>query len=339
VVRLSFSRLYPGLLFPGSSQETGEAAEADSDRVIDSINPLTWSRAADRLINRGVDEVIFMHWMPFFAPVYGRMAHKLRKAGVRTTAIVHNALPHERQPMAGWLTRRFVELCDRVIALSNTVKRDLESIGVEQSIDVRFHPSYDHFGPLIDQAKAREALEIPQDRPVLLFFGLVRHYKGVDELIRAAGLMTESATIVIAGEWYESREQADELIKESGVGDRIHILDRYIPDAEVATLFSAADVVVQPYRSATQSGVVQTAFHFQRPVVVTGVGGLPEMVRHEEEGLVIPPEDTHALAGALDRVLDPELLMTLRSGAAQARERFTWETFVEPFVHEAPSTP
>lgn len=333
VTGVSFRRLYPSLLFPGSSQEDARANPLfDAARVLDSINPLTWPRAAAHLVDAGVQRAVFMHWMPFFAPAYASAAARLSKAGVKVSAVVHNALPHERQPFAGALSRRFLDRCDHIVALSETVRRDLVGIGVRGGIEVRHHPTYDQFGDRTDRLEARKALGLSPDARILLFFGLVRRYKGVDVLLDALSRMQTDALLVVAGEWYEDRAEAEAFIRTHGLEDRVRLMDQYIPDDEVAVLFSAADALVQPYRHATQSGVVQTAFHFGTPVVVSGVGGLPEMVRHEGEGLVVAPEDPVALAAALDRLAEPGLLDRLAAGAIAARQRFTWASFIEPFL-------
>lgn len=330
---VSFHRLYPSILFPGKSQEDrGANPLFSAPRLLDSINPLSWRKTADHLIGEGVEQVVFMHWMPFFAPAYAGVANRLNKAGITTRAVVHNAMPHERQPFAAPLNRRFLEKCSSVVALSETVRRDLTAIGIKENITVRHHPTYDQFGTVMDRHEARRRLDLPDHERILLFFGLVRRYKGVDVLIEALGRMQSEAMVVVAGEWYEDRESSEAMIRDLGLEDRIRLVDRYIPDEEVGAYFSAADAVVQPYRTATQSGVVQTAFHFGRPVVVSGVGGLPEMVEHEREGLVVAPEDPDALAAALDRLQDEALLQQLADGAQRARARHTWAHFIEPFT-------
>lgn len=332
-VGLSFKRQYPSILFPGKSQlHTSSTPEFESDRLIDSIGPWTWRRAANRLIEAGVDRAVVMHWMPFFAPAYGSIAARLQRVGISCSAIVHNALPHEKQPFAGPLTRRFMRHCDHIVALSETVRRDLVAMGVDANIDVRPHPTYDQFGAPVDKAAARDELGLDPDETVLLFFGLVRPYKGIDTLFDAMSRSTSRPRLVVAGEWYQDRGKAEAWLHERGLTDQVRLDDGYIEDERVALYFSAADAVVQPYRSATQSGVVQTAFHFGRPVIVTGVGGLPEVVRHERDALLVPPEDPDALATAIDRLADPTFLAALSQGALEARNRFSWEHFTEPFL-------
>ncbi len=331
---VSFTRQYPGILFPGKSQESGGLTKRKSvARLIDSINPASWRQAADHLIQEGIEECIFMHWMPFFAPAYASMAKRLVNAGIKISVIVHNARPHERQPFGEALNRMFFKHCDLFVALSETVKRDLIAAGVHAAVHVHPHPTYEQFGNVKDKSQARERLGLNEDDDLLLFFGLVRRYKGLDILLEAmAGKAHSGRHLVVAGEWYEDRSICQSIIDRHSMADRVTIVDEYIPDEDVAFYFSAADAVVQPYRSATQSGVVQTAFNFGKPVVVTGVGGLPEMVRHEVDGLIVAPEDPTALCAALERLFEPGMIERLSSGALQARERFTWRAFTDPFV-------
>lgn len=334
---VSFRRLYPSFLFPGRSQETEDAAPGiETPRLLDSLGPWSWAKGADRLRDQGIQRAVFMHWMPFFAPAYASMAARLRKHGVACSAIVHNALPHEGQPFAAPLTRRFLRHCNHVVALSETVRRDLMTMGIESGpgleLEVRPHPTYDQFGQLVDRAQARRALGLPAEGIILLFFGLVRRYKGVDILLDAMTRTGSKPHLLVAGEWYEDRGQADALIRSADLTDRVRFDDYYIPDERVALYFSAADAVVQPYRTATQSGVVQTAFHFGRPVIVTDVGGLPEVATHDEDALVVAPEDPDALAAAMDRIGNDEVRERLSRGALSARNRFSWEHFIEPFL-------
>jgi len=337
VLGISFRRQYPRMLFPGKSQYAEPASSeasrtVSSEAMLDSINPLTWVRVANRLVEAGVDEVIFMYWMPFFAPAYRKSSGILGQHGIRVTALVHNANPHKKQPFGTFLSRMFLSVCDRRIALSETVKRDIRSIGVTSDVELAFHPIYSQFGALVDQKSARKQLGLNESGHVLLFFGLVRRYKGLDILLRSLEKVTAPVTLLVAGEWYEGEAELKRIIKELDLASRVICRNEYIPDSEVALYFSAADVLVQPYRSATQSGVVQTAFHFGKPSIVTGVGGLPEMVRHNESGLVVAPEDPDALARAIDLFFTPDTTRRLSEGATLAREGYSWEAFVELFL-------
>ena len=332
-VGVSFCRQYPSILFPGTSQyaDAGRTS-VKAEPLLDSINPFSWSRAARYLIDSQVDEVVFMYWMPFFAPAYIRMSGLLRKAGIRVVAMVHNASPHEKQPFGSALTRSFLSRCDRIIALSGTVKRDIVALQISEPVEVAMHPVYSQFGDAIDPAEAKRKLGLEDGASVLLFFGLVRRYKGLDVLIKALAKTSSKPILLVAGEWYENKTELKALIQSENVSDRMVCRDEYIPDKDVHLYFSAADVLVQPYRSATQSGVVQTAFHFGLPSIVTGVGGLPEMVQHEVNGLVVAPEDPDALAGAIDTFYEDARQENLTKGAIEARERYSWSAFVTQYL-------
>jgi glycosyltransferase involved in cell wall biosynthesis len=204
-------------------------------------------------------------------------------------------------------------------------------MSVRPPIHVIEHPVYDRFGPGMPREGARRRLALGEDLELLLFFGLVRPYKGLDVLLEAMGELAARRPrlhLIVAGEFYEGRRAADEAIERLGIRDRVTLLDRYIPDDDVPLYFSAADVVVQPYRSATQSGVVQTAFQFGRPVIVTDVGALSRMVENGRDGLVVPPADPEALSAAVERFFDEEgLALRLTRGAAAAEDRMTWTEF------------
>ncbi|MEM9997413.1 MAG: glycosyltransferase [Bacteroidota bacterium] len=337
---VTFTRQYPSLLFPGKTQYAeGEPASDGSKavRLLDSIGLRSWGRTARHLRAWEPDVVVFMQWMPFFAPAFGTVARQVRKDGARVLAVVHNALPHEPRPGDHALMRYFLKATDGLVVLSDSVRSDLARLGVDEAQtpvrQVR-HPVYDHFGDALPRAEARRRLELPADVPVLLFFGFVRAYKGLDVLLDAMPRVLErvpEARLVVAGEFYEDeaayRERAATLGTETMRAVRFDA--DYIPDAEVATYFSAADVVVQPYRSATQSGVAQIAFHFARPVVTTDVGGLAETVPDGEAGLVVPPEDPAALAAALVRFFDDDLAETLAAGVRRESARYSWDHLLE----------
>lgn len=335
VTGVSFSRQYPGFLFPGKTQYAQDAViQLNTQISIDSMNPMSWGKAARQLIGLEVDEVVFMYWMPFFAPAFVRMANLLKKQGITVSAIVHNASPHERQPLGSFLSHAFLSRCDRLIALSKAVKRDIEALGLRRPIDVNPHPVYNQFGTSIDKKEARHHLGLKETEALILFFGLVRKYKGLDILIQALGQTSRPVKLLVAGEWYEGRSEVDLMIKRLGLSDRIDIRDHYISDSDVKYFFSAADVVVQPYRNATQSGVVQTALQFGKPSIVTGVGGLPEMIEHGVSGWVVKPEDPKALAEAIDTFYEDDHAERLTLGAIRARDSFTWETFISNFLKD-----
>jgi len=338
---ISFSRQYPERLFPGKTQyepeDTSPAAVAGAPRMIDSILPWTWIQTAAHVASLEPDAVLFQYWMPFFAPGYGLMARWLRWQGIPSLALVHNALPHERHLLDARLSRFFLSACRGHIAMSDAVATDVAALCGEnvriQQID---HPVYERFGDPVDRSDARVRLHLPQDAPVLLFFGFIREYKGLHVLLEAMPGIREAlpeVKLVVAGEAYEDPERYRSLIRDCGLEETVIWHDGYIPGDDVPAYFGAADVVVQPYVSATQSGVAQIAFHFETPMVVTDVGGLAEVAPHEDAGLVVPPEDPPALADAVVRFFADGLAPDLRAGAQRQKENHSPDRLGEAVEH------
>jgi glycosyltransferase involved in cell wall biosynthesis len=327
---VSFRRQYPRLLFPGTSQlEPEAAASADGSgapRLLDPVNPVAWWRTARHLRRLAPDAVVWQYWMPFFAPAFGTVARALRRRGIASLAVVHNALPHERHLGDALLSRYFLRACAGHVVLSDAVLRDLASLRAPGAAVRRIeHPVYARFGPPADRAAARAALGVPPDAPVILFFGFVRAYKGLDVLLEALPRVAEAVPavrLVVAGEAYDDPARYRRIIARHGLEARVTWHARYVASGEVPRYFAAADVVAQPYVRATQSGVAQVAFHFETPMVLTDVGGLAEVVPHEEAGLVVPPRDPQALAAALTRFFTEDLAARLTEGVRRQKNRF-----------------
>ena len=329
---ISFSRQYPRLLFPGTSQdeEGPETIRVDSERLVDSIGPVSWFRAARRIREIRPDLVVFKYWMPLFAPAYGTIARRLRKAGIRTCFLLDNVLPHERRPGDLALTRWGLAPVDCFIAQSKSVAADLRRFRPDAPLEEVPHPIYSLFGERMDRDEARRRLGVTA-REVALFFGFIRGYKGLMNLFRAVARIPRDRDfqLLVGGEFYEDARPYRALLEELDLGTRVVLHDRYIPTDEVAAFFSAADVVVLPYVSATQSGIIQIAFHFDRPVVTTDVGGLPEVVRPGELGEVVPPEDPAALAAALVEYFDRGKEALYAPRVAKEKGRYSWSRLVE----------
>ncbi len=331
VTPVTFTRQYPGPLFPGTTQYETEPSPTPSPvhRWIDSIGPWSWLATGRRLRRIAPDAIVFNYWMPFFAPSYGTVLRTARRPAI---GLIHNAIPHERRPgdrpLGAWFLRR----CAGCVVLSAEVERDLRTLGVEAPIRRIHHPIYDHFGEPMPRDEARRRLGLDPDRPLLLFFGYVRAYKGLDLLIDALDRLRArhpALQLVVAGEFYEDERAYREQIARLGLESRVHLRAGYVPDGDVPLLFSACDAVVQPYRTATQSGVAQVAYHFGRPMVLTDVGGLSEIVPHDEAGLVVAPGDVGALASALERLYEPGTLERLERGVVTRRTLFSWERLAE----------
>ncbi len=335
VSAVTFTRQFPRRLFPGRSQLESRppVTPVPSVRLIDSINPVSWWTAVDHIVRENPDAVIFQHWMPFFSPAFGTIARLLRAQGIRVIAVVHNALPHERFPGDIWLSRYMFNACDAFLALSRVVANDLRRMaGYRKPLRQVAHPPYHQFGDALPMNEARSRLKLPDEAPVLLFFGFVRQYKGLDVLLNAMPLILREqpdARLVVAGEFYEDEESYRESIRNRGLEENVLLHAHYIPTESVPDYFSAADVVVQPYLSATQSGVAQVAFHFERPVITTDVGELADMVPHEEAGFVVPPQDAPALAEAVNRFFEEDWAGRMNEGVRRARQRHGWDEVAE----------
>jgi D-inositol-3-phosphate glycosyltransferase len=307
VLGLGFTRLYPDLLFPGKTQldESAQAIDFPNERVIDSVDPRTWRRAARRVREHGALRLVFQWWHPFFAPAYAGVAALARRRGSRPRVVFvcHNVRPHEGSRANDAVLMAAYRMADAFVVHAESERNALAPLVGERPIAVHAHPPYDVFAadgaPSRDDAK--RTLGLSGD--VLLFFGLVRAYKGLMTLLEALPSIVQErpVTLVVAGEFYDARAPYDARIRELGIADRIRIHDRYIPNEDVQTYFAAADVVVQPYVHATQSGISQIAFAFGRPVIATNTGGLKESILHGETGFLVPPEDPQALTHAVVR--------------------------------------
>jgi glycosyltransferase involved in cell wall biosynthesis len=335
---VTFTRQYPGFLFPGGSQ-LDPAAERPGfpvEALLDSIGPLSWRRAAAHLERFAPGAVILKWWMPFFAPAFASAVGPLRRAGTRVVLVCDNLVPHEHRPFDRDLTRWMLRNSDGYLVMSESVERDLDALKPGAPRRRVLHPLYAQFDRgRFTRASARGKLGLAADAEVALFFGYVRHYKGLDTLLEAWRLVRESrpnAVLVVAGEAYEDAAPYVALAAAAGGEPAVRLRLRYAPDDEVEALFKAADVVVLPYRSATQSGVTHVAFALGVPVIISDVGGLAETVRDGETGLVTPPEDPAALAAALTRYFARGLGAALRGNVERLRQAHSWDALADATV-------
>ncbi len=329
VLPVTFKRQYPGWLFPGQSQlEPAPVLESGNAlRLLDTLNPVTWDRVARRIA--GCDGVVFQHWLPLMAPP---LAYVARRSACRTVVVAHNVFGHERRPGDRLLVRMLLGAADGLLAMSESVKSEIAALGVQAPVEVAPHPVYESFGSAPTRSEARRALALDDDRPVLLFFGFVRKYKGLGTLLRslpAAVAAVPGLRLLVAGEFYDDEAPYYALMDSLGVRNCVDVDARYIPSELVGTYFRAADVVVQPYQSATQSGVAQIAYHFGTPIITTDVGGLAETVPDGKAGLVVPPENPDALAAAIVRYFVEDLGPVLAEGARNERHRNSWDYLCE----------
>jgi glycosyltransferase involved in cell wall biosynthesis len=332
----TFKRQYPDILFPGETQyvtEKDNADKIDALRVLDTINPLTYIKSGKTIANYNPDILLMKFWMPFFAPSLGLASSIVRKKRkTKSIAILDNVIPHEKKPMDIAFIKYFLARTDRYVVMSSTVEKDLLQLKPDAKYILKPHPLYEQFGNAIDKTEAKKKLNLPLDKKIILFFGFIRDYKGLDELIRSMGLLPADYHLVIAGESYGSFDKYNELIKQLKLSERISLFVRYIDDFEVPSFFSAADVCVLPYKSATQSGIVQIAYNFNMPVIATDKGGLSEMITDNKTGLIIPSHEPTLIAGKIEEYFKNNCYSEFSKNIQLHREDFSWEGFAEAII-------
>ncbi len=327
----TFTRQYPDILFPGSDQYVTEKDNADkipAVRCLDTVNPLSWGKAAKTINESKPDLFLSAFWMPFFAPSYGFVSKRVRKNS-KVISILHNVIPHEKRFGDKALLKYFLKQNDGYAVMSESVRNDL--LEIIPGAKYYFHelPLYDHYGKLMKQSKAKESLQIPADKKVLLFFGFIRDYKGLDILIDAVSKLDDSYVLVIAGEVYGNFEKYQKQIDALNIGPRVIKHVRYISDDEVPLFFSAADVCVLPYRSATQSGVTSIAWHFNLPVIATDVGGLKEFIQNRNTGLIADEPDADTIAILIKRYFSENVKGKFVSNIAALKEKLSWRHYAD----------
>lgn len=335
-VRLvTFSLQYPDFLFPGQTQLSTEPGPADLriEVSINSINPLTWLAVGRRLRRERPDLVVFRFWLPLMGPALGTVARLVRGNGhTRVVAITDNVVPHEKRPGDGPFTRYFLSACDGFVTMSRRVLADLQRLGFgRQPALYRPHPLYDNFGPAKPQAAALAALGLPPQFHYLLFFGFIRAYKGLDILLEAladARLAALPIKLMVAGEFYEDAAPYEAIIQKHQLESKLVRATDFIPNERVADYFCAADMVMQPYKNATQSGVSQVAYHFERPMLVTDVGGLAELIPDGVVGYVVPPTPLAIADALVDFYTHPAKQALFEAGTRQVKQQFSWEVMV-----------
>ena len=306
----SFSLQYPSFLFPGKTQYTSEPAPAGLiiHSVINSVNPINWIRVGNRLRKEKPDIIVVRFWLPFMGPSFGTILRRVRKnKHTKVLCIADNVVPHETRPGDKSFTSYFLKSCDAFITMSEKVMNDLKTFEPNKPAKLVAHPLYDTFGPPVSKLEARNHLGLSQDDKIILFFGFIRKYKGLDLLLEAMSLLrqpnlkpqTSNLKLLIAGEFYENEKTYNEQIDRLGIRELLIMRTAFIPDNEVPYYLCAADAVIQPYRNATQSGVTPLAYHFEKPMIVTNVGGLPAMVSNEKSGLIVEPDSSSIARGII----------------------------------------
>ena len=332
---VSFSLQYPVFLFPGTTQYSTDPAPVDITihSLVNSINPLNWLVTGRRLKKWKPDLVVVRYWLPFMGPALGTILRQVKKNGhTRIVCIADNVIPHEKRPGDIPFTRYFLRSCDAFVTMSEKVLSDLRKFTTKPARLVQ-HPLYDNFGEQLDKAEARKILGLDPHQKIVLFFGFIRQYKGLDLLLKAMAderIQKENIKLLVAGEFYEDDKPYHDMIRELQLEDRVILRTQFIPDSEVRNYVCAGDCVVQPYKSATQSGVTPLAYHFEKPMIVTNVGGLPSLVPHEKAGLVCEP-DPASIADAILRFYqlgEQYFIPHLRT----EKKKYTWNRMTEALM-------
>ena len=331
---VSFSLQYPSFLFPGSSQYVPEGTKPPELEVypkLNSINPVSWFHTA-RFINKvHPDLVISSYWLPFTGLSMAVVLKRL-KSGIRRISLSHNIIPHQSMPFDAHITSFYVKQNEAFVVLSEAVANDLDRFDADMPRVVIPHPVYDIFGKPVSRDEAAEFLKLDKSYDYILFFGLVKPYKGLRYLVEAMRYLKDklpNVRLIVAGEFYEEQKPYEDKIKSYGLEDRICLFPDFIPNEEVKYFFSMADVVVQPYLSATQSGITQVAYNFDKPMIVTDVGGLREIVEDGKTGYVVPKENPEAIARAVERFYADRKNIDFAAHVREIKKKFSWDGFAE----------
>jgi len=334
VTIITFTVQYPGFLFPGKTQMADWQAPEHLDirQEVNSVNPINWMRTGNRIRKMKPDLVIIKYWLPFMGPCFGTIARRIRKyKSCKVVTILDNIIPHEKRIGDRLFTKYFIKPVDAFVAMSDAVLEDTKKFNTWKPRAFCPHPLFDNFGEQVGKKEAKEHLGLDPEENYALFFGFIRDYKGLDLAISAyaeAGLKGTNYKLLVAGEFYADEEGYMELIREKGVGEQVVLRTDFIPDGEVKYYFCASDLVVQPYKTATQSGISQIAYHFNKPMVVTNVGGLPEIVPDGKVGFVVE-KSADAIAGAILRFYREQLEQQFSQEAAREKEQYSWQRMVD----------
>ena len=333
----TFSLQYPSFLFPGTSQYSSEPAPAglNISICINSVNPLNWLKVGRKLKLLRPDIIVVRYWLPFMGPCLGTILRQAKKNKYsRIICIADNIIPHEKRPGDQSFTRYFVRPVDAFITMSKKVLQDLRLFEKTKPAEYVQHPLYDNFGESLSLQEARSHLGLPQQDKIILFFGFIRHYKGLDILLEAMALLKDTdIKLMVAGEFYEDEAPYLEKIKSLGLEEKLILRTHFISDSEVRYYICAANAVVQPYRSATQSGVTPLAYHFEKPMIVTDVGGLPDLVPDGKVGLVTKA-DPASLAATIRKYFETgeeRFLPHLR----EEKKKYSWEIMMNNIIRLA----
>ena len=335
---ISFSLQYPKILFPGKTQE--EPQETQSEKTIqvsgnplmNSINPFSWIKTAMYIIKNKPDLLIFNYWMPFFAPCYGTITllTKVFSKNIKIFYVCHNIIPHEKIFGTTLLTKYAFLAVDAGIVQSDSVEQEFVSLFPKKNFINSPHPVYTIFGDKPDKNSSKKELGVSEEK-IILFFGYIRQYKGLDILIEAMPeiLKNVNLRLMVVGESYEKNDKYLNMVEKLGLQNNVTLKTDYVPNDEVGKYFAASDVVILPYRSATQSGIVQIAYHFDKPVIVTNVGGLAEVVQEGKTGFIVEPNNPKKIAAAIIKFYTENYETIFANNVTQEKKKYSCDTMVE----------
>ena len=345
VILYTFRLQYPGFLFPGKTQYSDDPPpEALDIRVkVNSVNPLNWLMVGNEIKALRPDLVICKFWLPFMGPCFGTMLRRIKRNGhSRIVSIIDNIIPHEKRPGDKAFASYFTGAVDAFVVMSRSVEEDMKAFVKAQPVAYIPHPVYDNFGDLVERNAACAELNLDPSKRYLLFFGFIRDYKGLDLLLRAMADQRVEALqgvrLIVAGEYYSNEDTYEGLIDELGIRDRLELHTDFISNEQVRYYFGAADLVVQPYKTATQSGISQMAYHFEKPMLVTAVGGLPEIVAHGKAGYVVPVA-VEAIAEAIEDFFTQDRSEDFVPHVREGKKRFSWESMLGALLSNSEQIP
>lgn len=329
---LSFQLQYPEFLFPGTSQFTDDPAPQDLKITtkLNSINPINWILTGLKYQKKKYDIVLFRYWLPFMSPCLGTVARLIaRNKHSKIIAITDNVIPHEKRIGDAMFTTYFLSVCQGIIAMSKSVLDDFKRFESNKPNLYCPHPLYDSYGKMISKSEARKYLGLKPDGKYILFFGFIRAYKGLDILLEALAderLKAQNTQLIIAGEYYENQEKYEEIITKYNLENWIIRRMQFVSTDEVKYYFCASDLITQPYKTATQSGVSQIAYHFNKPMLVTDVGGLAELIPHQKVGYVVPSENPQAISDAIHDFYQNEREAEFTENTRLEKQKYGWDS-------------
>jgi len=331
----TFSLQYPSFLFPGSTQLSKEPAPIGLKikACINSINPLNWFKVGNELRKLKPDFIVVRFWMPFFGPCLGTILRIVnRNKFTQITCIADNVIPHEKRVGDKVLTKYFLSSIHRFVTMSEKVNEDLKTFTQKHSINI-VHPIYDNFGDIVSKEEARKHLGLPVHEKIILFFGFIRKYKGLDLLLEAMNdshIKEANIKLLIAGEFYDNKEEYETIISKYNLANSLYLRTQFIDNSEVKFYLGAADFVIQPYKHATQSGVTPLAYHFEKPMLVTNVGGLANLVPHLKVGVVTEP-NAHAIASGIIQLYELGETHFLKQ-LCEEKKKFSWDKLTTAII-------